>query len=469
MGDVYRETRVFRERDDDDDDGYRSTTVRCYKVNPSRDDRSRISLLDSDRGWDRSSRHHHHHHHHDDEIRVEKRTEERFADPHGHEVERYRKETEYYIQAEPAPPPVIIRQHAPGPQNIIALRPAPIVPRESPGVIVVRDKEQSREVIRREPSDEEYYYRHERREAGPYDRDRDREWGAVGRYERPRRHHDGYSDGEDYYVRRTVVPRKRSDSPHHKRHLAEGALAAAGITALLASRRDNNGDFADHRGRKVVAGAVLGALGTEALKRAHSAYQDQYPDEREDPDRHSLLKKRLGVAAVALAAAGAAKYMQANKIEKEEEKKRGRSRRRSRRHLGSEYSPSRSRTRSRSHRRSLSTAAKAVIGTAATAGLVKHLRNRSKSRNGRSHSRASSRSRSRSKSRLRRAARIGGAAAAAGVATKMWKNSRDRKGSRDRSSSSDDSRRRRESRSRSNSMARSHPSDRAADPEIGLV
>ncbi|KFA77253.1 hypothetical protein S40288_01300 [Stachybotrys chartarum IBT 40288] len=541
MGDVYRETRVFRDRDrdDDDDDGYRSTTVRRYKVNPSRydredrvvevgddhrsrysgrtsgdlldierrsqvperprsafepygdrtrsvyaereiirDDRARVSVYDvrdGDRDWDkRSSRHHHHHHHHDDEIRVEKRSEERYEDPHGHEVERYRKETEYYTQAEPAPAPVIIRQRAPEPQKIIvqeAPPPAPIiVPRENPGVIVVRDKEQEREVIRREPSDEDYYYRHERREVGPYDPHRDREWGAVGRYDRPRHHRDDYGDDEDYYVRRTVVRRERSESPHHKRHLAEGALAGAGITALLSSRRDRDGDFADHRGRKVVAGAALGALGTEALKRAQSAYQDRYADEREDSDRHSLLKKGLGVAAVALAAAGAAKYIQANKVEKEESK-RGRSRRRSRHHSGSEYSVSRSRTRSRSRRRSLSTAAKAVLGTAATAGLVKHLRNRSKSQNGRSHSRGSSRSRSRSKSRLRQAAKIGGAAAAAGVATKMWKNSRDRKGSRDRSSSSssDASRRRRSSRSRSRSMARSHPSDRAADPELGLV
>jgi hypothetical protein len=176
MAEVYRETRVYRDEPSDDDERYRSTTVRRYKVNPGRyersvvevddhddrrsrysgrpaadlleidrrsavpdrprsafepygdrdrerdryyerefererePDRSRVSVFESrevdrDRDWDKRSRHshahshHHHHHHDDDEIRVEKKFEERYEDPHGHEVERYRKETEYYTQA----------------------------------------------------------------------------------------------------------------------------------------------------------------------------------------------------------------------------------------------------------------------------------------------------------------------------------------------------------------------------------
>ncbi|KAH7325756.1 hypothetical protein B0I35DRAFT_474495 [Stachybotrys elegans] len=525
MGDVYRETRVYRGDSDDDDDRYKTTTtVRRYKVHPDRyerterievdddyrsrysgrtsgdllelerrsaapdrprsafepygdrhrpgyydrdldrdprDDRSRISVYEQkdDRDWDRRSHHHHHHHHHDDDIKVEKRVEERYEDPHGHEYERYRKETEYYTQVDPPPAPVIVRQRAPEPQKIIvqeAPPPAPIiVPRQEPGVVVIREKEPERELVRREPIDEEYYYRHERREVGPYDRDRDRDFGIVGRH---RHHRDGHED-DDYYVRRTVVRRERSESPHHKRHLAEGALAAAGLTAYLSSRRDKDGDLAEHRGRKVIAGAALGALGTEALKRAHSAYTDRYGEE--DRDRHDLLKKGLGVAAVALAAAGAAKYIQANKVEKEEAS-RGRSRRRNGRHSDSEYSRSRSRSvRSKSRRRSLSNVAKAALGTAAAAGIVKKFRDRSKSK---------SRSRSRSKSRIRRGAEIAGAAAAAGVASKMWKNHRDKKDDREYSSDEESrSRRRKSSHSRSRSRARSLHSEHGSGTELGLV
>ena len=56
-------------------------------------DRSRVAVYEDDREWDRRSRHGRH----EDEIKVEKKVvEERFDDENGHEVERYRKETEYY-------------------------------------------------------------------------------------------------------------------------------------------------------------------------------------------------------------------------------------------------------------------------------------------------------------------------------------------------------------------------------------
>ncbi|POR31807.1 Uncharacterized protein TPAR_07971 [Tolypocladium paradoxum] len=558
MGDAYRGSRVYRDRDSDsDDERYRSTTVTRYKVTPSRGggeryersdrvevdedrrsrvsgrtsgdflddrrgplspdrprsafepygsdrsrtvyyerdaerdtrrepDRSRVSVYGGDREWDRRS----HHGRHDDEIKVEKKVvEERFDDDHGHEVERYRKETEYYAQPDPPPAPVIIRQQAPEPQKIIVQEAPPpppiVVPRQQPGVVVLRDREQDREMVRRErdPYDDEYYYRHERREVGPYRGDRDY---AVSRYERRRRDDDYYSDDDDYYVRRrTVVRRERSESSHHKRHLAEGALAGAGITALMSSRRDEYGELPENRGRKVLAGAALGALGTEALRRAHSAYEDRWGDGRESPDHHSRLKKGLGIAAVALAAAGAAKYYQASKVDKEEAH-RGRSRTRGY-YSEEDYSRSpsrysRSRSRTRSRRRSISTAAKAALGTAATAGIIKHFRDKSgsKSRHG---------SRSRSKSTLRRGAEIAGVAAAAGVANKLWKNHKDKKEARDYSPSDDgrDYRRRSRSRgvsrdrgmsrdrgtsrtrSRSRSMARSPLSPSGADSELGLV
>ncbi|KAG6001076.1 hypothetical protein E4U43_001422 [Claviceps pusilla] len=453
-------------------------------------DRSRITVYEgkeTDREWDKR---YHHGRYPADEMRVETRTEERFDDNHGHDVERYRKETEYYVPQSPPPAPVIIRQQSTEPQRIIVqdAPPAPIIlPRQQPGVLVLHDRGTDREMVRRERDiyEDDYYHRHDRREVVPHRGDRERDY-AMARYEhRPRRHDDYYSDDDEYYYRRTVR-RERSESPHHKRYLAEGALAGAGISALLGSRRDEYGDLPENRGRKVLAGAALGALGTEVARRAHSAFEDRFGDGRdESPDHHHLLKKGLAFGAVALAAAGAAQYLQSNKIEREEAR-RGRSRTRGH-YSGDDYSRSvsrssrvtrsKSKSKSKSRRRSISAAAKAALGTAATAGIIKHFRDKS-------HSKSRERSRSRSKSRIRRVAEIGGAAAAAGVASKLWKNRSDKKErARDASESGadDDYYRRREARSRgrsqdgsrhwsrSRSMARSPYSQPGADPELGLV
>ncbi len=212
-------------------------------------------------------RHHHHHHH----------------DHHHDEVERYRKEVEYYSSPNPPPAPIVIRQKAPE-QNVIvheAPSPAPIIfppQRSEPNIIVLRDEH--REVTRHD----------DRRAEAEYWRRRE-ELDAMERYERRRRDERDYeSDGvdEDYYVKRTVIKRERSDSDEHKkRHLAEGALAGAGLGALISGRKDS--EHHDHRGRKVLAGAALGALGTEVVRRARSAYEDRHfeeYDDYEDDDRH---------------------------------------------------------------------------------------------------------------------------------------------------------------------------------------
>ncbi|KAG5992033.1 hypothetical protein E4U52_003112 [Claviceps spartinae] len=513
---------------DSEDDRYRRTTVTRYKVAPDKhserfervertervdvddDRRSRYSgrapysptidhrrdmdrsgitvyeAKETDREWERRPRHGRP----AEEMRVETRTEERFDDGHhhghGHDVERYRKETEYYLPQSPPPAPVIIRQKSAEPQRIFLQEPAPapiIVPRQSPGVVVFHDREKNREMVRRERDiyEDGYQYHHDRREVGHHRGDRERDY-AMARYDhRPRRHDDYHSDDDDYHYRRTVR-RERSESPHHKRYLAEGALAGAGISALLGSRRDAYGDLPENRGRKVLAGAALGALGTEVARRAHSAYGDRYGDGRsESPDHHHLLKKGLAFGAVALAAAGAAQYFQSNKIDKEEAH-RGRSRTRGY-HSGDDYSRSVSGAsrvvRSKSRRRSISTAAKAALGTAATAGILNHLRKKSRSK-------SRGKSRSRSKSRLRRVAEIGGVAAAAGVANNLWKSHNDKK-ERARSRSvggvDDDNYPRHDSRSRdryrslsrsrhrsrSRSIVPSPYSQAGADPELGLV
>ena len=416
---------------------------------------------------------------HGGEVRVERRVEERRDDygGGGGDVERWRKETEYY---EPGLPPIVIRPRA-AEQKIILQDAAPAT------VVIRGQNPDPRDVAGRGSREGEFYYHRESREVGPYRGERREDEYALARYDddRHRHHHHhhhshhrhhraGYSDAESddgYNSRRRE--RSASSSPHRKRHIAEGALAGAGISAILASRRDSNGEYRQHRGRKVLAGAAIGALGTEVARRAHSAYQERYGEEDErarsrsrSRQPHSKLKTGLGIAAVALAAAGAAKYLQSNKIEKEE-LTRGRALHRD---SDSERSPSRKRSKSRA-----ASLAKVGLGTAAAVGLVQHYRHKSKSRDGKS----------RSRSRLRTGAEILAAGLAGAGAKKLYDRHKDKKEAeqdrdhdhnRDRDLSDDEyyNRDERDYHRRSGSMTRSGPTypDRdstLADPELGMV
>ncbi|CAK7201011.1 hypothetical protein SEUCBS139899_003712 [Sporothrix eucalyptigena] len=435
--------------------------------------------------------------------------DERRDDGYG-KIERWHRETEYYEPAQQQLQPIV----------------APIiVPRQQPGVVVIREKERDRERDRdrdRERRDsrheDEYFYeRRERHEVGPYRGDE--KITTVDRYERRdsrderdedrphrrrhrHRHRDHASDGEydsddSYYVKKTtVIRREASPDNHHRLHLAEGALAGAGLGALLGSRRNNQtGELPEHRGRKVLAGAALGALGTEVFKRAHSAYNERFNDNDDYDDRarsrsrgggnrersssrhHSKLKTGLGIAAAALAVAGAAKYIQSNRIDKEE-RNRGRS---LHRYSSEEDIGGGARSRSRPKSRAASVA-KVAAGTAAVAGIVHHLRSKSRQREGKP---------ARSHSRLRTGAEIAGAAIAGAAAKKLYDKHKDKKeaereqkeGDYYSDDYSDDSRHGRSSRSHSHN--RSAPSQSpppplsgatrtpyppsGADPELGLV
>ncbi|KAL7622828.1 hypothetical protein AAE478_006507 [Parahypoxylon ruwenzoriense] len=391
------------------------------------------------------------------DIRIERRVVEE-REPRDVDIERYRKEVEYYAPS-PPPAPVIVRQKAPEQKVVINEAPAPapvILPRQEPTYIILRDEH--REAARRpEPrEDDDYYHRRD-----------DRRRREERQYES-----DGYD--EDYYVKRTIITRDRSSSSdhHRKRHLAEGALAGAGLTALLAGRGGKDGEAHEHRGRKVLAGAALGALGTEVARRAKSAYDDRheaYEGDHDDYHRHehrsksrSRIKTGLAIGAAALAVAGGLKYMQNSKAEKEEAT-RGRARRR---YSDGEYSRSRSRSeRSRSH--SNSNMAKAALATGAIAGLVKHYRSKSRGKSG---------SKSRSKSRLRTGAEIAAAGLTGAAAEKLWEHHKEKK-EHERHKESDDEyydRDRSYTKSRSRSSSRSHSRnshsrDSTADRELGLV
>lgn len=251
--DPYREPERERERET-------SRTVEYVRDRPREYDREPISARPweraLDRPWDRDR---------EVDVSVERRVEKRTTREEPVELERVTREIEYYDR--PDPPnlqPIVIRPRAPEPQQIIvesAPVPAPIiVPRER--YEVRQDYVENREIVPAPRQQEDYYYRREVTEGEPR---RD-----VVAYKR--RGSDEYSDDNrsEMYIRRerrVVRSRSRSGShsPHHKLHLAEGALAGAGAAAILASR---NGS--DRRGRKALGGAALGALGAEVITRARS-------------------------------------------------------------------------------------------------------------------------------------------------------------------------------------------------------
>ena len=426
----------------------------------------------------------------DDQIVVESFSEDRRDDGHGGEVERWHRETEYY-EPSPAPQPIVIRNRMPDQKIILQEAPAPapvILPQAQPGVIVIREKDRDRHHHDKKDKDEYYYERRERREVGPFRSDKREEEVAIERFDsrddhphRHRHHHhhnyasDGdYSGGEDYYVKKTTVIRRDESPSHRKKHLVEGALAGAGVGALVGSRRNGQtGDLPEHRGRKVIAGAALGALGTEVLRRAHSAYNERFGDEADEFDdrrsrsrsagRHSKLKTGLGIAAAALAVAGAAKYMQSGRIDREE-RNRGRSLHRysSDEDDGRYYSRSASRPK-KSRSRSV---AKVAAGTAAVAGIVHHLRSKSRQRDGKA----------RSHSRIRTGAEIAAAGLAGAAAKKIYDKHQDKKEvERDRelnreldySDEYGDDRGRHSDRHSTRSLSRSRSRSRSAHPHFG--
>jgi len=251
--------------------------VRLEKRVVHRDSDDDIKVKDKIIDIHRDSHHDDHRDYRERDLKIERRVVEE-RDPHDGDLEHYRREVEYYSAPDPPPAPVVIRQKFPE-QKVIVHEAAPpppvIVPRAEPTYIVLRDNHEPRR-------DDDYYRRRDER----------------------RREDESYD--EDYYYKRTIIHRDRSSSSDHhkKRHLAEGALAGAGLGALVGSRRRGSGEGHDHKGRKVLAGAALGALGTEVIRRARSAYDDrhdEYEDDDYDRERHRHRSKSRSRLATGLA------------------------------------------------------------------------------------------------------------------------------------------------------------------------
>lgn len=347
-------------------------------------------------------------------------------------------------------------------------------------VTVQPAREAEYDVVRRSETDEDPYYYHSRRRIREYDDRRSRRdlspGDSISQASRRRGDRDDYSsDDSMVYVRKETTRDYDDEHPHHKRHLAEGALVAVGAAELMRSRNKRDGKEVSHglgRAAKTAGAGALGAVAVNAAGHIRDHYRSKsrsrhrarsFDDERShrhrDRGRHSsrsrsrshshsraktLLELGLGAAAVAAGVAA----IRNNKNGKSRSRTRSRSRGRALSTARSETGDARSQSKRRQH------IAGAGLAGAAAAGLIEHARSRSKSRKG---------ERLRSRSRIRKALPIlASGLGAAGLTGLYEKNKAEKDG---RSTVSREGR-----RSRSRSRARS--SDMYPDPardSAGLI
>jgi len=420
-----------------------------------------------------------------------------------YDLERYSKSTEYFAQPQPQPiiiresapqAPIIIREERREPQKIIIRREVQepqyeFVERKE----VIEEKEESRSLVKREEPpppaeptpqpekqpEEDYFYERRvierRRRSDSYDRKTEI---------RPRDSASNYSSDDSYeYVRREKIVGDDRDN-HHRRHLAEGAIAGIGAAEILRHHRKSEGKPVSGRGRSAIGGAAVGALGAEALTRVRSmrslrrdsssrsrsgdrAHRRRRPTNRSRSRSQSWSRaQQLGGLAAVAAVGALAGYALKNRGNKEtvivnDGRPPRRSRSRRRRYSADTYnSEPMGEHRDPDHRNRR--IAQAGLASAAAAGIWEKVR--SKSRGGRH----------RSKSRIREgvpiaAAGLGGAA----LAGLYEKNKANKEAKKDAIIEDELGRgRRRHSRSRSRTYGRDpiHPDDRPyySDEEPGL-
>lgn len=284
-----------------------------------------------------------------------------------------------------------------------------------------------------------YDDRHSRRDLSPGD--------SISQTSRRRgRNRDaGYSSDDEYYYHEETRTYD-GDHPHHRRHMAEGALVGVGAAELIRSHRKREGEEVSHGASHAMKTAGAGALGAVAVNAA-SHVRDYYrsksrsrhrshsfDDERSyRHGRHSHSRSRskshsraktlmeVGLGAAAIAAGVAA--MRNNNKSADERRSRSRTRTRSQSRSRAGTSTTRDgkeRSRSMSQRRKH--IAGAGLAGAAVAGLVEHHRSKSRSRKG---------ERSRSHSRLRKALPVVAAGLGTAAVTGLYEKNKANKEGKD--------------------------------------
>ncbi|KAF2174156.1 hypothetical protein M409DRAFT_49023 [Zasmidium cellare ATCC 36951] len=442
------------------------------------------------------------------EFRFERDRDYSPARERPYDLEKYSKSTEYFAQPAPQPiiirepaqqAPIIIREERREPQKIIIRREEPQYEFVERKEVIKEERDESRSLVKKEEPpapvpvpvpepeaakepEEDYFYERRvverRRRSDSYDRKTEI---------RPRDSASNYSSDDSYvYERRERVVEDDKDS-HHKRHLAEGAIAGIGAAEILRHHRKRKGEEVGGRAKSAIGGAALGAVGAEALSRARSMrsmrrsrsrsrsddrHGRRRPRSRSKDRGHSLSRGQQlgGLAAVAAvgALAGYALKNRGNKNEtvvvKDGHHRRSRSRRR-RGSVDSYYTDDTRRGMSEhrdpEHRNRR--IAQAGLASAAAAGIWEKVRSRSRG------------GRERSKSRIRQgvpiaAAGLGGAALA-GLYEKNKANKEAKKDAIIEDEMNRGRRRHSRSRSRSRSVPAPYPADdrRSVDGRPGLI
>lgn len=430
---------TYRDRDRDWDEPRSSVSVKRYVI-PPEDGRDRNVVLRRPLDdWDDRSGLVSRYGPEDDLYRYGDYYEREYSEPYGI---RHYAPSGYYLDLPPVP--IIISQGQ------------PVIIHEARNPVYAHPRES--DYVDRDPS--YYYHRRLRRELSPED--------SIS--QAPRRHYDdrdyNSEDSKDY-----------DERPHHRRHMAEGALVGVGAAELLRNRRKNEGDDvsngAGRVGQDVGAGA-LGAVAVEAASRAkdyyrsrsrhrsHSSYDDDRGSRRHRHRRHrhshggrSRSRARshsrgktwagVGLGAAAIAALALAKN---NHHSNDDRRSRSRHRRASSSRRPEREDDHRSGSHKKKHM------AGAGLAGAAAAGLLDSSYNGSRSRGG---------SRSRSRSKVRKALPVVAGGLGTAAATGLYEKNKDKK---------EESRsRHREQPRRSRSRSRA-PSDVYPDPSrdsAGLI
>ncbi|PYI08950.1 hypothetical protein BO78DRAFT_416251 [Aspergillus sclerotiicarbonarius CBS 121057] len=463
-------TYIYRERDRERDwDEPRSSTVSIKRyVIPSEDDREREFYSRRDDPADRElvvrralDR--------EEPVMVQRYERDVDYDSRSYD---YRSERDFYEREYYAPE--CIRTY---PAPVVIREAQPVIILEARGPVYLNPRESDYEIVRRSEVDREpggYYYHRRVRE---YDEDRRtrRELSpndSVSQTTRRRDDQEAYSsDDSMVYIRKEV---REYDSPHHRRHLAEGALAGVGAAELLRNHHKKEGEEVSgglgRLGKDIGAGA-LGAVAAEAVSRARDHYRSKsrhrshsFDDGRRSHSRHrhrhhhhhhshsrrSRSRSRshshsrvrtlaeLGLGAAAIAGAVALARSKSNSTKDRRSRSRHRRASSSRRSVRGTDEEGRSQSQRRKHM------AEAGLAGAAVAGLVEKARSHSRSR----------RHESRSHSAIRKALPVVAAGLGTAAATGLYEKNKEKK-------DEEESRRRERRRSRSRSRA---PSEAYSDP-----
>ncbi|KAJ5824485.1 hypothetical protein N7447_006825 [Penicillium robsamsonii] len=476
---------TYRDRERDWDET-RPVSIKRYVIPPEDDRRDFMSRHDDSFGGER-------------EVVIRRKTDR--EEPLT--VSRYEREVEYeppryerdYYDCEYLHP-YTNRPHSRSMDSLERIEQSPTAIATRKQSVLIREartaytspRESEYDVVRRSEADEDPYYYHRHRRVREYDDARPRRElspedsvSQTSRRRRGDREQDYSSDDSMVYIRKET--RDYDDHPHHRRHMAEGALVGAGVAELIRSNSKKDGDVSHGAGRigKTVGAGALGAVAVNAASHARDYYRrsksrhrsHSFDDDRSSHrhsrhgrSRHSRSRSRsrshshsrakhlleLGAGAVAVAGVAAAGMAALQKSKAGDRKSRSRTRSRSR-----ALSRGRSEKDSEQGERSISERRKHMAGAglagAVVAGLVEKVRSHSRSRKG---------ERSRSRSRLRQALPIVGAGLATAAATGLYEKKR---GEKDEKGGS--SRGRHRSRSRSRAPSQSYP-DPARD-SAGLI